>query len=129
MIAALVAFIGELFVARDQKIIRKLEIFEQQHQQNLEEIEQLKGRIKEMNEMLETSGKDTNNSDVEQQTAVEITEVCQEIYEDLESEELNAGSNMITTTAEVHFQDNNQAASNQPQSCVLEEVEIFTLIE
>jgi len=75
----------------------------------------------------------------EQQATIELTEVCQQVYEDLESEELNAASNMITTTAEIHshddqaaasLDDNTNSTSRKPQSCVFKgSLEDITMIE
>jgi len=115
------------FVIRNY-LISQLEI---QNEQKLKMIEELEMMILERNENLEKSTK--------QKPAAVIMKVYQEIYEDLESEELNAGSNMITTTAEVHshgdpaaasLDGNINSSSRNPQSCVFgDSLEDITIIE
>jgi len=93
----------------------------ERNKENLKKLEQLEKLYKEMiesgdfeSEEEDEGAEETAKDITEQQAAIKTAEVVQEVYEDLESEELNAGSKMITTTAEVHcYQSNDQAASQQ----------------
>jgi len=118
------------FIAVHQETKENLKIY-------LEKIKQLEKQILEIIKVQEDAA--IAKCDADQKPAVEITGGCQQIYEDLESGELNAGSNMITITAEVHSHEDPAAASldsntnsttRKPQSCVFgDSLEDITMIE
>jgi len=92
-----------------------------QKKQTLVKLQQLEKLIAIMNEERENRKRKALKKSLEnaediakQQAAIRPAEVSQEFYEDLQSEELQAGSNEITTTAEVHSHVDQAASQLTP---------------
>jgi len=95
LFVAIIAFISEFVAIRIQQNKRKMQRREPIGEVTLDKID------KEIRNK-STTAKGLDDPEAKQQTSIDLTEICQEICENLESEVLNGSSNIITTIAEVH---------------------------
>jgi len=96
----------------DEDVTQSYEVVMARIQRTKQRLDKLEKQFAEMNETRDCNRNDKvyDNAKMSIET-IELSGVYGEIYKDLESKELNAGSHMITTTAEVHSHDDNNDRS------------------
>jgi len=124
MIVAFIAFFSEIFystIQQNKQNLKKLKQSEMRNEQYLLRLEEQDQRIMEMNETmkdqeaviakLHLTSQECLGNTTEKTTTIELKEMCQliqEIDDDIESEELHAGSYKIRTIAQIHAANNDQ---------------------